>query len=90
MYFTYVLYSPTSDKIYIGFTSELTNRLMAHNDHRNTGWSSRYQPWELLYSEEHSTKAEAMQREKQLKSYQGRGFIRGMILSKNASHLPGC
>ena len=67
MYTTYVLYSPGFNKIYIGFTSELTNRLMAHNDSRNTGWSSRYQPWELLYSEEYPTKAEALQCEMQLK-----------------------
>ena len=90
MYFTYVLYSPPSDKIYIGFTSDLSNRLLAHNDSRNTGWSSRYQPWELLYSEEYSTKSEAMAREKQLKTYRGRAFIRGIIQSKHISHLPGC
>ena len=90
MYFTYVLYSPTSDKIYIGFSSDLTNRLIAHNDSRNAGWSSRYQPWKLLYSEEYSTKSEAIAREKQLKTYRGREFIRGIIRSKNTSHLPGC
>ena len=82
MYTTYVLYSPGFNKIYIGFTSELTNRLMAHNDSRNTGWSSRYQPWELLYSEEHPNKAEAMQREMQLKTYRGREFIHEMVRAK--------
>jgi putative endonuclease len=82
MYFTYVLYSKGFDKIYVGFSSELTSRLISHNDKRNTGWSSRYQPWELLYSEEHPTKSEAMQREKQLKSFRGREFIRELIISK--------
>ena len=82
MYYTYVLYSRDFDKIYVGFSSELTNRLLAHNDHRNTGWSSRYQPWELLYSEEHPVKCEAMKREKQLKTFRGREFIREMIRAK--------
>ena len=82
MYSTYVLYSPGFNKIYIGFSSELTNRLMAHNDSRNTGWSSRYQPWELLYSEEYTTKAEAMKREKQLKTCKGRESIHEMVRAK--------
>ena len=47
MYTTYVLYSPAFHKIYVGFSSELTNRLLSHNDSRNTGWTSRYQPWEF-------------------------------------------
>jgi putative endonuclease len=82
MYFTYVLFSQQYNKIYVGFTSELTQRLLAHNDSRNTGWTFRYQPWELLYSEEHSLKAEAMLREKQLKSFSGREFIRKLVKGK--------
>ena len=82
MYTTYVLYSPTSNKIYIGFSSEVTNRLVAHNDSRNTGWTSSYQPWELLYTEEHPTKSAAMQREKELKTFRGRSFIREMVKAK--------
>jgi putative endonuclease len=82
MYSIYVLYSPGFNNIYIGFSSELTNRLMAQNDSRNTGWSSRYQPWELFYTEEHPTKSAAMQREKELKTFRGRAFIREMLKGK--------
>ena len=82
MYYTYVLYSREFNKIYIGFSSDLTNRLLAHNDNSNSGWSSRYQPWEILYSEEHPTKSEAMKREKQLKTYKGREFIHKMVKDK--------
>jgi putative endonuclease len=90
MYFTYVLYSPGFNKIYVGFTSELTSRLMAHNDGRNTDWSSRYQPWEFLYTEEHPTKSEAMRREKQLKTCKGREFIHEMVKAKITLPPPGC
>jgi putative endonuclease len=83
VYFTYVLYSQKFDKIYVGFTSELTQRLQSHNDSRNTGWTSRYQPWELLYMEEHLLKADAMMREKQLKSFKGRAFIREIVTMKD-------
>ena len=42
MYYTYVLYSKQYQKIYVGYTSNLENRLSAHNDIRNTGWTSKY------------------------------------------------
>ena len=90
MYSTYVLYSPGFNKIYVGFSSELTSRLIAHNDLRNTGWSARYQPWELLYSEEHFTKSEAMLREKQLKTSRGREFIHEMVKAKRNPSTEGC
>ena len=63
---------------------------MVHNDCHNTGWSSRYQPWEILYSEEHSTKFEAMRREKQLKTFKGREFIHELVRSKINPQSLGC
>ena len=79
MYYTYVLYSPRFNKIYVGFSGDTRTRLLIHNDLRNTGWTSRYQPWELFYTEEFATKAEAMKRERQLKTSAGRTFIWTMI-----------
>ncbi|MFO7841503.1 MAG: GIY-YIG nuclease family protein, partial [Fidelibacterota bacterium] len=32
MYFTYILYSETSDRYYIGYTSDLSKRLEKHNN----------------------------------------------------------
>ena len=37
-------------------------------------------PWRLIYSEEQSTRGEAMEREKFLKSGQGRDWIKANIL----------
>ncbi len=75
MYYTYVLYSNNFDKIYIGYSSDVDKRLAAHNDERNTGWTQKYQPWEIMYMEEFASKQEAMKREKQLKTAKGRKFI---------------
>jgi putative endonuclease len=36
-------------------------------------------PWELLYIEEYSLKTEAMRREREVKSSNGRKFIRSLI-----------
>ena len=79
MFYAYALYSKTHNKIYVGYTSDLNSRLSAHNHPRNKGWTTRYQPWVLIYYEEFSTKEEAMAREKQLKSAKGRLFIRSLI-----------
>ncbi len=79
MYTVYVLYSVLHDKIYVGFTSDIASRLQAHNHPKNKGYTKRYQPWELLYTEAYSEKKEAMQREQQLKSAQGRLFIWNLI-----------
>jgi putative endonuclease len=76
MYWVHVLYSESTQKIYIGFTSDLANRILSHNIHATKGWTIKYRPWKLIYSEEFHQKVEAIKREKQLKSYQGRAFIR--------------
>ena len=75
MYTTYVLYSPKFNKIYIGFSGNIQNRIAIHNDLNHTGWTAKFKPWEILYTEEFLTKAEAMKREKELKTSRGRAFI---------------
>ncbi len=80
MYHTYVLYSKKFDKIYVGYSQDAHQRLVAHNDHRNRGWTKNFQPWELLHIEVFKTKREAMIREKQLKSARGRLYIRNELL----------
>ena len=79
MYTTYVLYSEKYDKIYIGFTSDLEGRLLSHNKLSTKGWTVRFRPWRLLYKEEYESKSDAMRRERELKSYRGRQFIRQLL-----------
>ncbi len=82
MFVVYALYSLTYNKIYIGFTSDLEQRLKSHNKLGKKGWTIKFRPWELIYSEECSLKSEALKREKQLKSATGRNFIRSLINEK--------
>ena len=82
MYYTYVLYSPTFDKIYVGQTEDIYRRLLTHNSDQNDGWTASFKPWELLHLEGFETRAQAMKREKQLKSFQGRAFIRSLTEQK--------
>lgn len=75
MYYVYVLYSADYNKIYIGYTSNLSDRIMAHNEKATKGYTVKFRPWIIAFHEEFTTKASAMRREKQLKSSRGRNYI---------------
>jgi putative endonuclease len=79
MYTVYVLHSKVHNKIYIGYTSNLDARLLSHNILGNKGWTIKFRPWILVYTEEYAEKSQAMKREKELKTAKGREFIWNMI-----------
>jgi len=56
MFIVYVLYSIKFNQIYIGFSSNLTNRLLSHNELATKGHTIKYRPWTLAYTEEFETK----------------------------------
>ena len=87
MFYTYVLYSPNYNKIYIGQTNSIKLRLHEHNRGLSKS-TKRYLPWELIYYEEFETRAESMQREKELKSHKGRDFIREKLLNGGVRQSP--
>ncbi|MBT9175431.1 MAG: hypothetical protein DDT22_01112 [candidate division WS2 bacterium] len=83
MFTVYAILSESTNKIYIGQTIDLKIRLMQHNS-RNENHLGKFTKqnkgtWELIYKEEYSTRTEALKREKQLKSFRGREFIRNII-----------
>jgi len=81
MFTVYVLHSPEHHKIYIGCTSNLEQRFKSHNELGKKGWTIRFRPWKIVYTETFQTKEEALLREKQLKSAKGRAFIHQTINS---------
>ena len=82
MFTVYILQSIHFEKIYIGFTSDIEKRIIAHNHPQNKGWTARFMPWKIIYTEIFDTKQQAMIREKQLKSAKGREFIKNEILKR--------
>ena len=80
MFTVYVLYSERYNKIYIGYTSDLEKRFKSHNELGIKGWTVKFRPWEIVYTEIFETKSSAMKREKELKTSRGRNFIRKEIL----------
>ena len=85
MFAVYVLYSKTFDKIYIGYSSNIVQRLLSHNELGTKGYTFKYRPWDLAYVEEFETKKEAINREKQLKTAKGREFVWNIVELKYKS-----
>jgi putative endonuclease len=70
MFTVYILQSQISLRYYIGYTSNLAERLLRHNAGRNK-FTKNERPWIVVYQEQYPTRAQAMRREKQIKSYKG-------------------
>ena len=82
MFTVYVLYTKQHNKLYIGMTSKLEQRLLSHNKLAKKGFTVRFRPWTLIHTETFDTKNEALLREKKLKGGQGRQWIRAQFISK--------
>ena len=74
-YIVYILYSALHNKHYTGYTSNIALRLKSHNEF-GKGWTSKYRPWIVIYTKEFSSKQEAAEFEKWLKTGAGRDFIK--------------
>jgi putative endonuclease len=79
MYYTYILYSEDHDKFYIGFTHDLEKRLIAHNHPQSKGYTKKFRPWNLVFSQAFETKQEAMDFEKYLKSLKSKKALVELI-----------
>jgi len=82
MYKVYILYSQSYNKIYVGYTSNLEQRLLSHNELGKKGWTIKFRPWKLVHTESYNTKEEALLSEKRLKGAKGRDWIWNELISK--------
>ena len=72
-FYMYVLRSAATRKFYVGHSEDPARRLTEHNHDRSPSTRNRG-PWELVYTEEFATRAEASRREravKKMKSHAG-------------------
>ncbi|MEP5610768.1 MAG: GIY-YIG nuclease family protein, partial [Cyclobacteriaceae bacterium] len=83
-HFVYALYSRKFDKIYIGRSSNIKARLKSHYYFSSKGFTSKFRPWKLIFLERCDTVSHSIVREKQLKSANGRAYIRSIILQKDS------
>ncbi len=78
MWYTYILYSPSINKFYTGYSENLNQRIERHNSGRGK-YSSRGIPWQLVYFEEFTTKSEAIKREQEIKRKKSRKYIEELV-----------
>ena len=84
MYFTYILQSESTERYYIGSTDNLDRRMAQHNDpgYKGSKTTKRFKgPWKLVYTESSQTRAEAMSREREIKSWKSRKAIQDLIIN---------
>jgi len=80
MYFTYVLLSLKDNRFYTGFSNNLKQRFEQHNKGLVKSTEDR-RPIELIYYEACLDQRDAIKREKYLKTYQGKIFLRKRLKS---------
>ena len=80
MYYTYVLQSFKDKKFYTGYTKNLKLRFDEHNKGKVGSTKDRV-PLKLIYYEACFNQQDATHREKYLKTYHGKSFIRKRVKS---------
>ena len=84
MHYVYVLRSKRDGKSYVGYTSDLQNRVKLHNAGRVLSTRER-RPLEVVYYEACLVRGDALKREKYLKTAYGKRYIKNRL----REHLNG-
>ncbi|MBC5775469.1 GIY-YIG nuclease family protein [Pontibacter sp. KCTC 32443] len=79
-FYTYILYSETIDRYYVGSCQDLDVRLTQHNTGRSKSTKAG-SPWQLKYKDTFATRAEAQSRENEIKKKKSRKYIEWLISS---------
>ena len=81
-YSVYAIYNFSAEKLYVGETDNLPKRLKEHNGElpNPSQYTKKFKgKWRMIHSEDFASRSEARKREKQLKSYRGRLFLKSKI-----------
>ncbi len=74
----HILFSKSKNRYYIGYTSNLKERIIRHNQ-KSKGFTGNANDWIIVYTENHISKEEAQYRELQIKSWKSRVKIQELI-----------
>ena len=78
LFHVYVIRSEEG-RFYIGSTDNIENRLFLHNSKMFKGWTTRYNNWEIVYTESHDTRTKVLTRERQIKKMKGGNQFKELI-----------
>ena len=76
-FFVYVLEDEETGRFYVGQTADIANRLSRHNHGRNL--STKHGHWSLVHTEEYATRADAVRRERELKSWKSHNRLAELV-----------
>lgn len=79
MFYTYVLYSLKSKRLYVGYTENLKQRVNEHNKGIGGNYSNKNKPFKLIFYEAFLSKEDASKQEKFYKSGYGREVLKEKI-----------
>ncbi|HQQ93409.1 MAG TPA: GIY-YIG nuclease family protein [Bacteroidia bacterium] len=77
-YCVYILYSVSLDKYYTGQTDDIGKRLGSHKSGISP-YTSKAKDWGLVYTEQFSSRKEALARENEIKKKKSRRYIECLI-----------
>jgi putative endonuclease len=69
MYYVYLLQDKNSQTIYVGYTSDLKQRVAHHLAGDGSKFTGRYHDWRLIYYEAYVCECDARDRERKLKQH---------------------
>ena len=78
MFYAYVVKSESSDRYYIGSTKDLTQRIGQHNSGMSKS-TRAHRAWRLVHSESFDTRAKAIRRETEIKSWKNRAYLESQL-----------
>ena len=78
MYYTYILKSKSSGRMYTGYTNDLRKHFNEHNNKMST-YTKYRGPYELIYYEACLNKDDARSRELYLKAGKGKRYLKSRL-----------
>lgn len=78
MFYTYILRSKISGRLYTGYTNDLRKRFKEHNSGKST-YTKKRGPYELIYYEACLDEYDARSRELYFKSGRGKRYIKSRL-----------
>lgn len=78
MYYAYILQSKKDRNLYVGYTADLKKRVEQHNNGVVESTRNR-RPLDLIYYEASVSQADALHREKYLKTGYGKRYIKNRL-----------
>ncbi|KAF2514700.1 GIY-YIG nuclease family protein [Flavobacterium foetidum] len=81
MFYTYIIYSETLDKYYVGSCQNIEQRLQDHLNSKSK-FTKVAKDWKLKYFETFPTRSEACKRKLQIKKMKSRKYIEDLIKTK--------